>query len=190
MELGAGRYGWVSFVPNPLLASEQEMPGSDLGAAMSLFGGTAARTTGGDARLGRRAAARCLIAGIVTMTPKIRLRSTCVIGMRFLAIKYKRSLRSSITVMDVASAEQGVRRTFSTAIDAYLFDSTKDISVLPCGHTIHLECLKEMRLHSQSRYSAMTVERSPVSDITSWLTSVQAAALTIPDKQEMVRPHV
>uniref|UniRef100_A0A0E0M8B4 CHY-type domain-containing protein n=2 Tax=Oryza punctata TaxID=4537 RepID=A0A0E0M8B4_ORYPU len=29
----------------------------------------------------------------------------------------------------------------------YLFDSTKDISVLHCGHTIHLECLNEMRAH-------------------------------------------
>uniref|UniRef100_A0A0D9XKA6 CHY-type domain-containing protein n=1 Tax=Leersia perrieri TaxID=77586 RepID=A0A0D9XKA6_9ORYZ len=29
----------------------------------------------------------------------------------------------------------------------YLFDSTKDISVLQCGHTIHLECLNEMRAH-------------------------------------------
>ncbi|OVA17965.1 zinc finger protein [Macleaya cordata] len=31
----------------------------------------------------------------------------------------------------------------------YLFDSTKDISVLPCGHTIHLDCLKEMETHFQ-----------------------------------------
>ncbi|KAK9124120.1 hypothetical protein Sjap_013722 [Stephania japonica] len=31
----------------------------------------------------------------------------------------------------------------------YLFDSTKDISVLQCGHTIHLECLKEMGLRFQ-----------------------------------------
>ncbi|BAF26671.1 E3 ubiquitin-protein ligase RZFP34 isoform X1 [Oryza sativa Japonica Group] len=29
----------------------------------------------------------------------------------------------------------------------YLFDSTKDISVLHCGHTIHLECLNVMRAH-------------------------------------------
>uniref|UniRef100_A0A0D3FDR9 CHY-type domain-containing protein n=1 Tax=Oryza barthii TaxID=65489 RepID=A0A0D3FDR9_9ORYZ len=31
----------------------------------------------------------------------------------------------------------------------YLFDSTKDISALHCGHTIHLECLYEMRSHQQ-----------------------------------------
>ncbi|KAF9598373.1 hypothetical protein IFM89_027275 [Coptis chinensis] len=29
----------------------------------------------------------------------------------------------------------------------YLFDSMKDISVLQCGHTIHLDCLKEMEMH-------------------------------------------
>lgn len=31
----------------------------------------------------------------------------------------------------------------------YLFDSTKVISVLPCGHTIHMHCLKEMHEHLQ-----------------------------------------
>lgn len=31
----------------------------------------------------------------------------------------------------------------------YLFDTTKDITVLHCGHTIHLECLKEMERHFQ-----------------------------------------
>ncbi|KAG9449526.1 hypothetical protein H6P81_009491 [Aristolochia fimbriata] len=31
----------------------------------------------------------------------------------------------------------------------YLFDSTKDISVLHCGHTLHLDCLKEMESHFQ-----------------------------------------
>ncbi|KAG0447955.1 hypothetical protein HPP92_028068 [Vanilla planifolia] len=29
----------------------------------------------------------------------------------------------------------------------YLFDSTKDICVLQCGHTLHLDCLKEMVSH-------------------------------------------
>ncbi|KAG5556821.1 hypothetical protein RHGRI_007168 [Rhododendron griersonianum] len=29
----------------------------------------------------------------------------------------------------------------------YLFDTTKDMSVLPCGHTIHLQCVKEMERH-------------------------------------------
>ncbi|PRQ33375.1 putative aminoacyltransferase, E1 ubiquitin-activating enzyme [Rosa chinensis] len=31
----------------------------------------------------------------------------------------------------------------------FLFDSRRDISILRCGHTIHCECLKEMRLHAQ-----------------------------------------
>lgn len=31
----------------------------------------------------------------------------------------------------------------------YLFDTMKDITVLPCGHTIHLDCLKEMEHHNR-----------------------------------------
>jgi hypothetical protein len=31
----------------------------------------------------------------------------------------------------------------------YLFDSMKDITVMPCGHTMHLECLREMHRHAQ-----------------------------------------
>ncbi|KAA0038782.1 E3 ubiquitin-protein ligase MIEL1 isoform X2 [Cucumis melo var. makuwa] len=31
----------------------------------------------------------------------------------------------------------------------YLFDSTNDVTVMPCGHTIHQNCLKEMRDHFQ-----------------------------------------
>ncbi|KAI3855032.1 hypothetical protein MKX03_018426 [Papaver bracteatum] len=31
----------------------------------------------------------------------------------------------------------------------FLFESTDDISVLPCGHTIHMNCLKEMQKHLQ-----------------------------------------
>uniref|UniRef100_A0A6P3ZA79 E3 ubiquitin-protein ligase RZFP34-like n=1 Tax=Ziziphus jujuba TaxID=326968 RepID=A0A6P3ZA79_ZIZJJ len=40
----------------------------------------------------------------------------------------------------------------------FLFDSRKDISVLPCGHTIHLDCLKEMELHFQ--YSCPVCSKS------------------------------
>ncbi|KAK9100835.1 hypothetical protein Scep_024265 [Stephania cephalantha] len=31
----------------------------------------------------------------------------------------------------------------------YLFESRNDVSVLPCGHTIHMSCLKEMQQHLQ-----------------------------------------
>uniref|UniRef100_A0A0D6R673 CHY-type domain-containing protein n=1 Tax=Araucaria cunninghamii TaxID=56994 RepID=A0A0D6R673_ARACU len=31
----------------------------------------------------------------------------------------------------------------------FLFESTRDINVLPCGHTIHMDCLKEMHQHLQ-----------------------------------------
>jgi RING finger/CHY zinc finger protein 1 len=31
----------------------------------------------------------------------------------------------------------------------YLFDSTNNVTVMRCGHTIHKNCLKEMQEHSQ-----------------------------------------
>lgn len=34
-------------------------------------------------------------------------------------------------------------------IAQFLFDTTKDITVLRCGHTMHLECVKEMERHFQ-----------------------------------------
>lgn len=40
----------------------------------------------------------------------------------------------------------------------FLFDSTEKISVLPCGHMIHFECLKEMELHH--RYSCPICSKS------------------------------
>ncbi|KAK4477887.1 hypothetical protein RD792_017181 [Penstemon davidsonii] len=35
-------------------------------------------------------------------------------------------------------------RTSSTARNAYLFDSLKDITVMKCGHTMHCECYYEL----------------------------------------------
>ncbi|KAI5425786.1 E3 ubiquitin-protein ligase RZFP34, variant 3 [Lathyrus oleraceus] len=40
----------------------------------------------------------------------------------------------------------------------FLFDTTKDITVLPCGHTIHLGCVREMQQHFQ--YSCPVCSKS------------------------------
>ncbi|KAH7553518.1 hypothetical protein JRO89_XS12G0021300 [Xanthoceras sorbifolium] len=40
----------------------------------------------------------------------------------------------------------------------FLFDTTKDITVLRCGHTIHLECVKEMEQHF--KYSCPVCSKS------------------------------
>ncbi|KAF5947844.1 hypothetical protein HYC85_013801 [Camellia sinensis] len=40
----------------------------------------------------------------------------------------------------------------------YLFETTKDIKVLPCGHTIHSQCVKEMEQHLQ--YSCPVCSKS------------------------------
>ncbi len=36
----------------------------------------------------------------------------------------------------------------------YLFDSVRPTAVLPCGHTIHSDCLKEMERNRQVRRGA------------------------------------
>ncbi|WOL09904.1 E3 ubiquitin-protein ligase [Canna indica] len=59
----------------------------------------------------------------------------------------------------------------------YLFDSTKDISVMPCGHTIHLECLQQMRLHSQ--FSCPVCSRS-VCDMSSVWEKLDEEVASIP----------
>ncbi|KAF5744781.1 zinc finger family protein [Tripterygium wilfordii] len=40
----------------------------------------------------------------------------------------------------------------------FLFDTLRDITVLPCGHTIHLDCVKEMEKHY--RYSCPVCSKS------------------------------
>lgn len=40
----------------------------------------------------------------------------------------------------------------------FLFDTLKDLSILPCGHTMHLACLKEMEQHH--RYSCPVCSKS------------------------------
>lgn len=39
----------------------------------------------------------------------------------------------------------------------YLFDSVMDISVLPCGHTMHQICLEQMHMHSQYCSNALNL---------------------------------
>lgn len=60
----------------------------------------------------------------------------------------------------------------------YLFDSTKQITVLPCGHTIHATCL---RVSYRSR-------RPPLSPRETSLTLAQALALTKPLDSALALP--
>ncbi|XP_066385027.1 E3 ubiquitin-protein ligase RZFP34-like isoform X1 [Miscanthus floridulus] len=62
----------------------------------------------------------------------------------------------------------------------YLFDSTKDISVLQCGHTIHLECMNEMRAHH--RFSCPVCSRSACDMSATWRKlDEEVAATPMPD---------
>ncbi|RWR79957.1 zinc finger protein [Cinnamomum micranthum f. kanehirae] len=65
----------------------------------------------------------------------------------------------------------------------YLFDSMKDISVLKCGHTMHLDCLQEMTNHFQ--FSCPVCSRS-VCDMSSvWERLDQEVASTpMPEKYQ------
>ncbi|WVZ03353.1 hypothetical protein V8G54_024159 [Vigna mungo] len=106
--------------------------------------------------------------------------------------------RTNTTVKNVAFAELEARITFSTARNVvmekghrcvegamhhncpvcfeYLFDTVREISVLPCAHTIHLDCVKEMEKHH--RYSCPVCSKS-ICDMSSlWKKLDKVVALT------------
>lgn len=64
----------------------------------------------------------------------------------------------------------------------YLFDSLMDITVLPCGHTLHLECLQEMYKHYQ--YNCPLCNKS-VCDMSSvWKEiDLEIASIQMPENQ-------
>ncbi|KAI8563262.1 hypothetical protein RHMOL_Rhmol03G0099200 [Rhododendron molle] len=65
----------------------------------------------------------------------------------------------------------------------YLFDTTKDMSVLPCGHTIHLQCVKEMERHFQ--YSCPVCSKSYCDMSRAWLRLDQeVASMPMPEMYE------
>ncbi|KAL0375016.1 UNVERIFIED_CONTAM: E3 ubiquitin-protein ligase RZFP34 [Sesamum radiatum] len=66
--------------------------------------------------------------------------------------------RINITAKNVEYAELAAEKTFSIVINVYLFDTPRDTTVLPCGHTIHLNCVKEMERHFQ--YSCPVCSKS------------------------------
>ncbi|XP_059667570.1 E3 ubiquitin-protein ligase RZFP34-like isoform X2 [Cornus florida] len=58
----------------------------------------------------------------------------------------------------------------------YIFDTTRDITVLPCGHTIHLECVKQMEQHFQ--YSCPVCSKSYCDMSRVWQSLDQEVAST------------
>ncbi|KAL5709918.1 RING-type E3 ubiquitin transferase [Ranunculus cassubicifolius] len=59
----------------------------------------------------------------------------------------------------------------------YLFDSVKDISVLPCGHTIHLDCLREMETHFRL---ACPICSKSICDMSSWWEKIDQEIASTP----------
>ncbi|KAE9445871.1 hypothetical protein C3L33_22240, partial [Rhododendron williamsianum] len=64
----------------------------------------------------------------------------------------------------------------------FLFDTMKEVTVLPCGHTIHLECVKEMELHFRYGSSVTIVEKHRKFISTLSHTNAKNANHTIPDR--------
>lgn len=61
----------------------------------------------------------------------------------------------------------------------FLFDSTKEISVLQCGHTIHVECLQDMSDHFQ--FSCPLCSRSAFDMTSVWKSlDLEVAATPMP----------
>lgn len=53
----------------------------------------------------------------------------------------------SIILKDSHPCVEGAMHHNCPVCFEYLFESRNDVSVLPCGHTIHVHCLKEMQQH-------------------------------------------
>lgn len=69
----------------------------------------------------------------------------------------------------------------------YLFDTTKEVSVLPCGHAMHLECAKQMEQHY--RYACPICLKSTCDMSNVWRKFDEEVASTpLPEEcQRMVR---
>eukprot|EP00252_Welwitschia_mirabilis_P000734 TRINITY_DN10697_c0_g1_i2.p1 TRINITY_DN10697_c0_g1~~TRINITY_DN10697_c0_g1_i2.p1 ORF type:complete len:114 (-),score=9.82 TRINITY_DN10697_c0_g1_i2:434-775(-) len=65
----------------------------------------------------------------------------------------------------------------------YLFDSLKPISVMKCGHTMHAECFREMKTHSQ--YSCPICLKSICDMSTIWeQLDIEIAATPMPHEYQ------
>ncbi|THG23797.1 hypothetical protein TEA_025388 [Camellia sinensis var. sinensis] len=138
--------------------------------------------TGGDAKSEPPVVMRSLIADIAIMKPRTQWTLILSIGMIFHAMKLKRSYVPYVAQNKITGGkdnffhcnkcgccysklikdahhcvEQAMHHNCPICFE-FLFDTMKDITVLPCGHTIHLECLKEMELHF--RYSCPVCSKS------------------------------
>ncbi|GFS36979.1 CHY-type/CTCHY-type/RING-type zinc finger protein [Actinidia rufa] len=69
----------------------------------------------------------------------------------------------------------------------FLFDTMKDITVLRCGHTIHLECLKEMEQHF--RYSCPVCSKSICDMSNVWVKLDQEVQILCNDCGESSEVH-
>ncbi|KAJ0977865.1 hypothetical protein J5N97_013339 [Dioscorea zingiberensis] len=71
----------------------------------------------------------------------------------------------------------------------YLFESTNDVSVLPCGHTIHVNCLKEMQQHLQYACPICCKSVCDMSKVWEKL-DIEIAATPMPESYHNLKVHI
>eukprot|EP00252_Welwitschia_mirabilis_P008221 TRINITY_DN1995_c0_g1_i3.p1 TRINITY_DN1995_c0_g1~~TRINITY_DN1995_c0_g1_i3.p1 ORF type:complete len:228 (+),score=16.02 TRINITY_DN1995_c0_g1_i3:286-969(+) len=89
---------------------------------------------------------------------------------------YKCGCCYSTSMRDAHPCVEGAMHHNCPVCFEFLFDSTKDINCLPCGHTIHLNCLLEM--HKHSRFACPVCSKSIFDMTETWLKLDQEIAAT------------
>ncbi|KAL0647202.1 hypothetical protein Bca4012_045493 [Brassica carinata] len=141
-----------------------------------VLGITGAHIIEDDARSEHHAVMKYSIADTATTKLRILFKLNSSLDMIFLDMMFLRSYARFVgqnktssktappVVYDVATPKfwmtsTGVWKAHCITIARfYLFDSTKDITVLRCGHAVHLECTKDMELHN--RYTCPLCSKS------------------------------
>ncbi|KAK1265541.1 hypothetical protein QJS04_geneDACA021306 [Acorus gramineus] len=113
---------------------------------------------------------------VLSVAPSRRHRknSTIAMGVEFAGCCYSVLLKNSHSCV-----ERAMHHDCPVCFE-YLFESTNDVSVLPCGHTIHVKCLKEMQQHLQ--YACPLCSKSVCDMSKVWeMMDMEVAATPIPE---------
>ncbi|KAK1298709.1 hypothetical protein QJS10_CPB14g01196 [Acorus calamus] len=119
---------------------------------------------------------KCNKSYVLSVAPSKRHRknSSIAMGAEFAGCCYSVLLKNSHSCV-----ERAMHHDCPVCFE-YLFESTNDVSVLPCGHTIHVKCLKEMQQHLQ--YACPLCSKSVCDMSKVWeMMDLEVAATPIPE---------
>lgn len=95
----------------------------------------------------------------------------------------------SITLKNSHLCVEGTMHHDCPVCFEYLFESTNDVGVLPCGHTIHVHCLKEMQRHLQ--YACPLCSKSVCDMLKVWeKLDIEIAATPMPESYHNKMVHI